>query len=379
MSEKRSIFEEVDADEVNTSEPNDRIGIARSKNFNKPLKIWLTLLFVLVALMIVVGGLTRLTDSGLSITEWKPITGALPPFNMEMWQSEFAKYKTIPEFQIQNKSMTLLEFKTIYWWEWGHRQLGRVVGLVWLIGFVWLVVGKKMSGIWTTRSLIIGGLGGLQGAIGWWMVSSGLSGRMVDVASYRLAVHLGIAFLIITLITWYLLQANISDQERIRSRREREKNLIPITNILLGFIFLQIIVGALVAGIDAGRGYTDWPLMNGEFLPTESFSYTPILSNFTENPALVQFNHRIIGYLTVLYTIFVWWRCRSSSFDATKRRSNLVLLIVFLQMIMGIATVIYAAPLGWAIVHQFGAILIIVFVQSLRSQISFPKKQLVQL
>jgi cytochrome c oxidase assembly protein subunit 15 len=275
--------------------------------------------------------------------------------------------------------MTLLEFKTIYWWEWGHRQLGRVVGLVWLIGFVWLAVGKKMSGIWTTRSLIIGGLGGLQGAIGWWMVSSGLSGRMVDVASYRLAVHLGIAFLIITLITWYLLQANISDQERIRSRREREKNLIPITNILLGFVFLQIIVGALVAGIDAGRGYTDWPLMNGEFLPTESFSYTPILSNFTENPALVQFNHRLIGYLTVLYTIFVWWRCRSSSFDATKRRSNLVLLIVFLQMIMGIATVIYAAPLGWAIVHQFGAILIIVFVQSLRSQISFPKKQLVQL
>ena len=236
-----------------------------------------------------------------------------------------------------------------------------------------------MSGIWTTRSLIIGGLGGLQGAIGWWMVSSGLSGRMVDVASYRLAVHLGIAFLIITLITWYLLQANISDQERIRSRREREKNLIPITNILLGFVFLQIIVGALVAGIDAGRGYTDWPLMNGEFLPTESFSYTPILSNFTENPALVQFNHRLIGYLTVLYTIFVWWRCRSSSFDATKKRSNLVLLIVFLQMIMGIATVIYAAPLGWAIVHQFGAILIIVFVQSLRSQISFPKKQLVQL
>jgi cytochrome c oxidase assembly protein subunit 15 len=143
MSEKRSIFEEVDADEVNTSEPNDQIGTARSKNFNRPLKIWLTLLFVLVALMIVVGGLTRLTDSGLSITEWKPITGALPPFNMEMWQSEFAKYKTIPEFQIQNKSMTLLEFKTIYWWEWGHRQLGRVVGLVWLIGFVWLVVGKK--------------------------------------------------------------------------------------------------------------------------------------------------------------------------------------------------------------------------------------------
>ena len=292
MSEKRSIFEEVDTSNASSKKIKNNVEII---NANKSLQIWLLVLFALVAAMIVVGGLTRLTDSGLSITEWKPLTGALPPLSLEIWQLEFDKYKTIPEFTIQNKAMTLSEFKTIYWWEWGHRQLGRIVGVVWLIGFIWLALARKLTNVWITRSFIIGGLGGLQGAIGWWMVSSGLSGRMVDVASYRLAVHLGLAFLILTLITWYLFQTNINDQEKIRSRRERDKSLVPLVNILLGLVFLQIIVGALVAGIDAGRGYTDWPLMNGEFLPSESFDYEPIFINFTENPALVQFNHRVVG------------------------------------------------------------------------------------
>ena len=372
MSEKRSIFEEVDIADASSKKVKNNVEIINS---NKALQIWLLVLFILVAAMIVVGGLTRLTDSGLSITEWKPLTGALPPLSIEVWQPEFDKYKTIPEFSIQNKAMTLSEFKTIYWWEWGHRQLGRVVGIVWLFGFFWLALVRKLTNLWITRSFIIGGLGGLQGAIGWWMVSSGLSGRMVDVASYRLAVHLGLAFLILTLITWYLFQTNINDQEKIRSRRERDKSLVPLVNILLGLVFLQIIVGALVAGIDAGRGYTDWPLMNGEFLPSESFDYEPIFINFTENPALVQFNHRVVGYLTVLYTIFVWWRCRSSSFLVTVKKANLVFLMMCVQMMMGIATVIYAAPLGWAIVHQFGAIIIVLLVQSLRSQVYFPTRQ----
>ena len=188
MSEKRSIFEEVDIADASSKKVKNNVEIINS---NKALQIWLLVLFILVAAMIVVGGLTRLTDSGLSITEWKPLTGALPPLSIEVWQLEFDKYKTIPEFSIQNKAMTLSEFKTIYWWEWGHRQLGRVVGIVWLFGFFWLALVRKLTNLWITRSFIIGGLGGLQGAIGWWMVSSGLSGRMVDVASYRLAVHLG--------------------------------------------------------------------------------------------------------------------------------------------------------------------------------------------
>ena len=178
-------------------------------------------------------------------------------------------------------------------------------------------------------------LGGLQGFIGWWMVSSGLTGRMVDVASYRLAIHLGLAFLIISLITWYILQTNKDDKEKLRSRREREGQLLLSVNILLSLVFAQILLGALVAGIDAGRGYTDWPLMNGEVFPSESFAYSPFFINFTENPALVQFNHRILGYLTMIYAFYVWWKCRSSSFTRTSRLANLVLGIIFLQMLMG--------------------------------------------
>ena len=337
--------------------------------------MWLSILFVLVSGMIVVGGLTRLTDSGLSITEWKPFLGALPPLSLEMWQLEFDKYKMIPEYQIQNKSMSLEDFKIIYWWEWGHRQLGRIVGVIWLVGFIWLYFTKKLDKLWITRAGVLGVLGGLQGFIGWWMVSSGLTGRMVDVASYRLAIHLGLAFLIISLITWYILQTNKDDQEKLRSRRAREGQLLLLVNILLVLVFSQILLGALVAGIDAGRGYTDWPLMNGEVFPSESFAYSPLLVNFTENPALVQFNHRILGYLTMIYAIYVWWKCKASSFTLTSRLANLVLGVIFLQMLMGIITILYAAPLGWALLHQFGAVLIIVAVQCLRSQIYFPVRQ----
>jgi len=375
MTEKRSIFEEVESEKpIDHNSLGSKVNI-NSSSSKRALKMWLSILFVLVSGMIVVGGLTRLTDSGLSITEWKPFLGALPPLSLEMWQLEFDKYKMIPEYQIQNKSMSLEDFKIIYWWEWGHRQLGRIVGVIWLVGFIWLYFTKKLDKLWITRVGVLGVLGGLQGFIGWWMVSSGLTGRMVDVASYRLAIHLGLAFLIISLITWYILQTNKDDQEKLRSRRAREGQLLLLVNILLVLVFSQILLGALVAGIDAGRGYTDWPLMNGEVFPSESFAYSPLLVNFTENPALVQFNHRILGYLTMIYAIYVWWKCKASSFTLTSRLANLVLGVIFLQMLMGIITILYAAPLGWALLHQFGAVLIIVAVQCLRSQIYFPVRQ----
>ena len=375
MTEKRSIFEEVESEKpIDHNSLGSKVSI-NSSSSKRALKMWLSILFVLVSGMIVVGGLTRLTDSGLSITEWKPILGALPPLSLEMWQLEFDKYKMIPEYQIQNKSMSLEDFKIIYWWEWGHRQLGRIVGVIWLVGFIWLYFTKKLDKLWITRVGVLGVLGGLQGFIGWWMVSSGLTGRVVDVASYRLAIHLGLAFLIISLITWYILQTNKDDQEKLRSRRAREGQLLLLVNILLVLVFSQILLGALVAGIDAGRGYTDWPLMNGEVFPSESFAYSPLLVNFTENPALVQFNHRILGYLTMIYAIYVWWKCKASSFTLTSRLANLVLGVIFLQMLMGIITILYAAPLGWALLHQFGAVLIIVAVQCLRSQIYFPVRQ----
>ncbi|HHI71713.1 MAG TPA: heme A synthase, partial [Rhodobacteraceae bacterium] len=311
MSKKRSIFEEVGAD-VKPKEVAPKTGVIDKapKGARRAIRGWLMLVFALVALMVLVGGATRLTDSGLSITEWKPVTGAIPPMNDADWASEFAKYQQIPEFRLQNKNMTLAEFKSIYWWEWGHRQLGRFIGVVWAIGFLFFWLTKKIPAGWTNRLLGLGVLGGLQGAIGWWMVSSGLTGRMVDVASYRLAIHLGLAFIILGLSAWYIFLLSRSEAEIMQARRGREGKLFSMSTGLLHLAFLQILLGALVAGIDAGRGYIDWPLMGGQVIPDEIFDYEPWWSNFFENPALVQFIHRLVGYLVLAFGIVVWRRSR---------------------------------------------------------------------
>lgn len=359
MSSKRSIFEEVsEAQRAEVRKPNSGLIDAGRSRWRKPARLWMMILWAMVAVMILVGGLTRLTDSGLSITEWKPVSGALPPMNAADWEVEFEKYRQIPEYQLQNKGMSLAEFKRIYWWEWGHRQLGRVIGLVWFAGFLYLLLAHRLRGVWLRRALILGALGGLQGAIGWWMVSSGLTGRMVDVASYRLATHLGLAFVILGLLAWYIWQLGRSESELIQSARQKNARVFKLARVLTIMAFFQILLGALVAGIDAGRGYIDWPLMGGEFLPSESFDYTPFWSNFFENPALVQFNHRILGYLILLKMGFVWWITRRSATLEIKQIGTLCALLVLLQMVIGIFTVLYAAPLNIAILHQFGAILV---------------------
>ncbi|NNL72674.1 MAG: COX15/CtaA family protein, partial [Silicimonas sp.] len=192
MAEKRSIFEEVGEDTKPTHAPKGGVIDGARRGARRAIRGWLMALFALVVLMIAVGGLTRLTDSGLSITEWRPVTGALPPMSAEAWEAEFEKYRQIPEYQLQNQGMSLDDFKVIYWWEWGHRQLGRFIGLVWAVGFLVFLATKRIPTGWTGRLAVPGVLGGVQGAIGWWMVSSGLEGTMLDVASYRLAVHLGL-------------------------------------------------------------------------------------------------------------------------------------------------------------------------------------------
>jgi len=204
MSDKtRSIFEEVGTTQKQVAAPG---GIDKGNaGARTQIRAWLMMLFALVAIMIAVGGLTRLTDSGLSITEWKPLNGAIPPTSVAAWEEEFTKYKEIPEYIEQNAGMTLAEFKVIYWWEWGHRQLGRFIGLVWAIGFAYFYVTRKIPTGWNGRLLLLGALGGLQGAVGWWMVSSGLKPGMLDVASYRLAIHLGLAFVIFGFLTWNIL------------------------------------------------------------------------------------------------------------------------------------------------------------------------------
>ena len=216
MSDKtRSIFEEVGTTEKQVAAPG---AIDQGGGGNRSgIRTWLMVLFALVALMIAVGGMTRLTDSGLSITEWKPVTGAIPPLSAETWEAEFEKYRAIPEYELQNKGMTMAEFKVIYWWEWGHRQLGRVIGLVWAAGFAWFYIRKQSPNGWNQRLLFIGALGGLQGFIGWWMVSSGLEDGMLDVASYRLATHLGLAFVIFGYLTWFILRLSRREADLLQA------------------------------------------------------------------------------------------------------------------------------------------------------------------
>ncbi|WP_298256126.1 heme A synthase [uncultured Litoreibacter sp.] len=377
MAGKRSIFEEVETAEKPTAQPG-AIDRAANRGNRRGVRAWLMVLFAMVVVMIVVGGLTRLTDSGLSITEWKPVTGALPPMSEAAWEAELDKYREIPEYQLQNKGMSLSEFKNIYWWEWGHRQLGRVIGLVWAVGFLWFMIRKQIPTGWTGRLLAVGALGGLQGAIGWWMVSSGLTGEMLDVASYRLAIHLGLAFVILGLLAWYVFTLARSEADLLQARRLGVPSLTTLTSILIPVAYLQIIVGALVAGIDAGRTYTDWPLMAGEFFPALAFEYSPAWRNFFESEALVQFNHRILGYALFALGMFVWWRSRGAANRAVKQAFDWVAVMMFGQMVLGIGTVLYAAPWHLAIIHQLGAVILICLILRARFISIYPPAQSVR-
>ena len=378
MTKKRAIFEEVSGSkQEKTVSAVGLIERNSQENNRGAIQIWLKILFSLVVVMILVGGLTRLTDSGLSITEWRPITGALPPLSSENWLLEFEKYKQIPEYELQNKGMSLSEFKFIYWWEWGHRQLGRVIGLVWLIGFITFFALRKIPNGWTGNLLLVGVLGGLQGAVGWWMVSSGLTGTMLDVASYRLATHLGLAFVILGYLTWFILLLGRSEKILLQSRRNVDSKFVSLSTGLLHLTFLQILVGALVAGIDAGRNYVDWPLMAGGFLPPDPFELSPWWRNFFEDDGLVQFMHRMIGYTLFLFCLFAWRRSRSSGNSTLKFSFNVILAIAFFQMVLGISTVMYAAPWEIAIIHQFGAILLWIFVIRARFVTKYPPSTII--
>ncbi|MDZ7906626.1 MAG: COX15/CtaA family protein [Cypionkella sp.] len=363
MTGKRSIFEEVGS--AAPAVASGGIASGAHLGARRGIRIWLGALFLLVAVMIAVGGMTRLTDSGLSITEWKPITGAIPPLNDADWQTEFAKYQAIPEFQLQNSQMTIAEFKGIFWWEWGHRQFGRVIGLVWAVGFFGFLAARQIPRGWTRRLLGLGVLGGLQGAIGWWMVSSGLSGDMVDVKSYRLATHLGLAFIILGLIAHYIFELSRSEVDLITARRAGEGKLARMTTGLMHFAFLQILLGALVAGIDAGRGFPTWPDMNGQFFPADGF-YVPsgggVWHAFFENPGLVQFMHRMSGYLLAAFAVVVWLRGRRSAYSVTRRAYAWMMAAMGLQIGLGIYTVLTAAQMHVAITHQITAVALWVLI-----------------
>ncbi len=368
---QRSIFEEVAPGKA----PPAPARPERRQGSRAAVRIWLMVLFGLVTLMVVVGGLTRLTGSGLSITEWRPITGALPPLSAEDWAAEFDRYREIPQYEIVNRGMTLAEFQVIYWWEWGHRQLGRLVGVVWAVGFAWLALTRRIPPGWTWRLLGIGALGGVQGAIGWWMVASGLGEGMIAVASYRLAVHLGLAFLILGLLGWWILRLGRPAAGLMQARRLGDPRVAGLGAVLIGLAFLQIVLGALVAGIGAGRAYTDWPLMHGVFFPPEALDLEPLWRNLFENTAMAQFAHRMGGYVLFAWGALVWVLAGGSTHRGTRGAHDLMMLVLTAQVGLGILTVIQGAPWQLAIAHQLLGVVLWVAILRARFFARYPRVQ----
>lgn len=374
MSQKRSIFEEVSGDGAAKSAPGGGMIDAQPKGARRAIRIWLFILFAMVMAMIAVGGATRLTDSGLSITRWKPVSGALPPMNRADWQSEYDLYRQSPQFRLANPDMTLPQFKWIFWWEWGHRNLGRLIGLVWFIGLAAFWATRRIPPGWHGRLFSIGILGGLQGAIGWWMVSSGLVGQMTTVASYRLAIHLGIGFAILGVIAWFALQLGRSQAQLIQARRVGEPKLVALATITLALAFVQVLLGALTAGIDAGAAFPTWPSMNGEFVPSSSFDYTPLWRNFFENPGLVQFNHRMLGYTVFVIGLFTAFRGRRSSHQRTREIFALMGAMIVLQVVLGIATAVWFVHCWWlGLIHQIGAVITFTLILRARHAARYPQ------
>ncbi|HEY0600222.1 COX15/CtaA family protein [Brevundimonas sp.] len=319
---------------------------------SRAVAVWLFVTAALVLAMVVVGGVTRLTGSGLSITEWKPIMGVLPPMTVADWAEAFEKYRAIPQYEQVNAGMTLGEFKGIFWWEWFHRLLGRLIGGVFALPFAAFLILRRMPRRLIVRCVVLLGLGGLQGLIGWWMVSSGLSER-VDVAPERLAVHLGLALLIFMGLIWTGLEA-WNGEEHSRHPVGWSRGAA----ILLGAVFLQCLLGGLVAGAKAGFVYTDWPLMNGEVLAPVAWSKGALA--FLHDQALVQFNHRIMAYgLLVggtLYALQAWrWRLA----EGLGAAAFALAAALWLQAALGVVTLINAVPLWLGALHQAGAALVL--------------------
>ena len=376
MAGNRSIFEDVGAPSAPRAAPKGgMIEGGRSKGGRRAIRIWLMVIFAMVAAMVAVGGLTRMTDSGLSITQWNPIMGALPPLNTADWMHQFTLYKLSPQYKILNHGMELSQFKVIFWWEWSHRNLGRAVGLVWGLGFLFFWLTKRIPAGYTPRLLWLGALGGLQGLIGWWMVSSGLHGRMVTVASYRLATHLGLAFIILGFSAWYIFLLGRKEAELIQARRARDPAMMTMGSLLVGMVFVQLILGALTAGIDAGRYFPTWPDMNGRFFPADAFQVSggPWYLAFFENAGLVQFDHRIWAYTLVTFTLIAAWMARRSAQGAIRFAFVAVACWALVQMTLGIFTALYAAPLELSSVHQLGAIVLWVLVLRARNMAQFPR------
>lgn len=332
---------------------------------------WLLAVAALVVVLVLVGGATRLTESGLSITEWKPVSGVLPPLTDSGWQAEFEKYQTIPQYAHQNLGMTLPEFKTIFWWEWTHRLLGRLIGVAYLLPFLFFLWRGMVPRDQKARLWGIFALGGLQGAVGWWMVASGLVGR-VEVSQYRLATHLTLACIIFVACLW-----TAQRMVHVPSREEVPRRIRYTAGVLVVLVLLQIYLGALVAGLRAGLVYNTWPSIDGAFIPTSErlFFNTPLWRNFFENTLTVQFDHRMVAYtlwiVAVLHALDVWRTLRRGR-EVTL--AVLLALAVTLQASIGIATLLSQVAIDLALTHQAMAMAVLALAVVSAARLAAPRK-----
>jgi cytochrome c oxidase assembly protein subunit 15 len=319
----------------------------------RAIRIWLLAVAALIFSVVIVGGATRLTESGLSIVEWRPVTGSVPPFSVADWQSEFEKYQAIPQYQQVNRGMSLDEFKLIYWWEWAHRLLGRLIGVAFLVPFLWFLWKGWVEPGMRGRLWVIFGLGALQGGVGWWMVASGLADRVI-VSQYRLAFHLMLACIIFVVIVW-AAQRLLPPTAPEAPRRLRASAIG-----LVVLVLCQIYLGALVAGLRAGLLYNTWPLIDGSLVPAVSalFFNEPWWQNFFENALTVQFVHRTVAYL-------LWIAAVVHAFDVARTtrtgaaRSLTLAAAVTVEAALGIWTVLYQVPIVLALLHQGMAVVVL--------------------
>jgi len=313
------------------------------------VSIWLYSGCFLIFLMVVIGGITRLTGSGLSITEWKPIMGSIPPLNEQEWEVAFDKYKQIPQFQKMNAHFELHDFKSIYWWEFIHRQLGRLIGLVFFIPFLYFLWTRQMDKSTIRKSLFLFLLGAIQGFLGWFMVSSCLVER-TSVSHIRLAIHLVTAFITFGFTFWYALELSQTNP------KEASKSSSGILKWIFSILIVQIVYGAFVAGMHAGKMYTTFPLMDGQIIPTGISTLEPQVLNLINNPVTVQFIHRMFAYILLFLIAKVWWSSHKMGMNSGQRRAmNIVLLAVSVQFLLGVLTLLTKVEITLASLHQVGA------------------------
>ncbi len=316
---------------------------------NNQLSIWLITMFWIVSIMIVVGGLTRLTDSGLSITEWQLFSGLIPPLSQNDWIFYFDLYKEIPEFKLQNYDMNIQEFKIIFWWEWTHRFFGRLIGISFIVPLLYFSFKIKISKLLNLYLIFF--LICFQGFIGWYMVSSGLIDR-VDVSHFRLSAHLLIAFLILSLILWNYLKINKNN-----NISKKINPLIPFSFLIL--IFLQITVGAFVSGMDAGKIYNSWPLMGNTYFPNDSELKNLFQLSVFSDPSLVQFIHRNLAYVIGIFYLYIFYKIYKNKMYDLYNSVNILGLFIILQIILGILTILYGAQIYISSMHQLSSIFLV--------------------